>query len=250
MQNSMRAGCISMAVLFGLIVSGCGSDSSAYVKVIHASPGAPDVDVKAGGNFAAQNLAYGSASSAYAKVGAGSGRTVAVYATGQDSKALLSANQDLLKNQYYTVIALNTPAKLQAQILNDDDTPPSSGNFKIRVVHGSPSAGAVDVYVTAPGVNIDDPKNPVKPVLTGFTFGTVTPYLQVPAGTYEFRVTPTGNPAVVAIDSGSSGVTVPAGAIFTAVALDPNPNTSGASFSLLLTQDQPIAGVTPVAPAK
>jgi hypothetical protein len=250
MQKLMRAGCVAMTVLAGLIVPGCGSDSSAYVKVIHASPGAPNVDVKVGGSFAAQNLAFGSASSAYAKVGAGTKRTTAVYATGQDSKPLLSANQDLLKNQYYTVIALNTPAKLQAQILNDDDTAPNSGNIKIRVVHGSPSAGTVDVYVTAPGVNIDDPKNPVKPVLTGFTFGTVTPYLQVPAGTYEFRVTPTGNPSVVAIDTGSAGVTVPAGAIFTAVALDPNPNTSGSTFSLLLTQDQPVAGVTPVAPAQ
>jgi hypothetical protein len=84
--------------------------------------------------------------------------------------------------------------------------------------------------------------NPVKPVLSDFTFGTVTQYLEVPAGSYEVRVTPTGNPSVVAIDTGATGVPLAAGNIYTAVALNPNPSTNppGTAFSLLLTDDMPV----------
>lgn len=248
-------GKLSLAVVAAagfLTLAGCGGSSShAYVKFIHASPGAPNVDVKIKDKFAAQNAAYGSATSTYAPVPAGANEKVQVFAAGKDSSAVLSASQTFTKNQYYTILALNTPDKLQAAIENDDLTAPTSGNCKIRVVHGSPSAGAVDVYVTAPGVVINDPKNPVAPVLSNFTFGTVTKYLQVPAGSYEIRVTAHGDPSTVAIDTGASGVAVAAGSIYTAVALDPNPssNPPSTAFTLLLTQDQPVAGVTPMAPS-
>ncbi len=231
-----------------LAFTGCGGTSSySYVKFVHASPGAPNVDVKVGSTFAAQNAAYGTATASYTKVPAGMNEKVQVFAAGKDTTAVLSASQTLAKNQYYTVLALNTPANLSAAIENDDLTAPTSGNCKLRVVHGSPSAGAVDVYVTAPGVSLTDPNNPVKPVLTNFMFGTVTPYLQVPAGAYEVRVTVAGNPSAVAIDTGATGVPLMAGNIYTAIALDPNPssNPPGTAFSLLLTQDQPVAGVMP-----
>lgn len=231
-------------------LAGCGGSSSAYVKFIHASPGSPNVDAEVGDKFAAQNTAYGAATSGYTQVPAGPSEKIQVFAAGKDSSAVLTASQAFVKNQYYTILALNTPANLQAAIENDDLAAPTSGNCKVRVVHGSPSAGPVDVYVTAPGVNINDPTHPVTPVLTDFTFGTVTKYLEVPAGSYEIRVTVTGKPAEVAIDTGTAGVSLAAGDIYTAVALDPNPssNPPGTAFSLLLTQDQPVAGVVPMAP--
>jgi Domain of unknown function (DUF4397) len=239
----------AIAGIFAL--AGCGGTSDyAYVKFIHASPGVPNVDVQVASTFAAQNTAYGSATSGYAQVDAGTNVKVQVFAAGKDTTAVLSANAPFTQNQYYTILALNTPAKLQAAIENDDLTPPTSGDCKIRVVHGSPSAGPVDVYVTAPGVSLTDPKNPVTPVLSNFTFGTVTKYLQVPAGSYEVRVVVTGAPTEVAIDTGAAGVPLMAGNIYTAVALDPNPSSTppGRAFSLLLTQDQPVPGVTPAAP--
>ena len=241
---------LALSFAGALAIAGCGDSgsSSSYVKVIHASPGAPNVDVKVAGDFTAQNLQFGVATSQYAKVRAGTNRNVQVFAAGKDSSALLSAQSNFMKNQYYTVIALDTPSKLQAEIENDDLTPPSSGNVKVRVVHGAPSAGNVDVYVTAPGAVIDDPTKPVTPTLSNFAFGTVTKYLQIPAGSYQIRVTPTGQPSNVVIDTGSKGTTIAAGAIYTAVALDPDPSKTGSTFSLLLTQDMPVTGVTPVAP--
>lgn len=238
------------AVAASLAFTGCSDSGSAYVKFIHASAGAPNVDVEIGSDFAAKNAAFGTATSSYARVAAGSNGKVQVFAAGSDKTAVLSATQAFVKNQYYTIIALNTPAKLQAAIENDDLTPPTSGNCKLRVVHASTLAGPVDVYVTAPGVSITDPNNPVTPVLSNFTFGTVTKYLEVPAGSYEVRVTVAGNPSAVAIDTGATGVPLMAGDIYTAVALDPNPssNPPGMAPTLLLTQDQPVAGVMPMAP--
>lgn len=235
-----------------LSLAGCGGSSShSYVKFIHASPGTPNVDVKVGSAFAAQNVGFGAATSSYNQVNTGTSEKVQVFAAGKDSSAVLSAAQTFMKDQYYTIIALNTPSKLQAAIENDDLTAPSSGDCKIRVVHASTTAGAVDVYVTAPGVSLTDPANPVTPVLSNFTFGTVTKYLSVPAGSYEVRVTVAGNPAAVAIDTGATGVALTAGAIYTAVALDPNPSSTppGTEFSLLLTQDEPVQGVPSAAPS-
>lgn len=253
MKTNGKLAFASALAAAALTLAGCGGSSShAYIKFIHASPGAPNVDVEIKDAFAAKNAAYGSATSAYAPVPAGTNEKIQVFVAGKDTSAVLSASQTFTKNQYYTILALNTPDKLQAAIENDDLTAPTSGNCKIRVVHGAPSAGAVDVYVTAPGAIINDPKNPVTPVLSNFTFGTVTQYLSVPAGSYEIRVTAHGDPSAVAIDTGATGVPVSAGAIYTAVALDPNPasNPPGTALSLLLTQDQPVAGVTPVAPSK
>ena len=245
-----RFGAVSL-LASALLFSGCGGNSSySYVKFIHASAGAPNVDVQVGNSFAAQNASFGTATSAYAKVPAGTNEKIQVFAAGKDTTAVLSASQTLMENQYYTIIALNTPASLQAAIQNDDLTAPTSGNCKLRVVHASTLAGSVDVYVTAPGVSINNPKSPVTPVLSNFTFGTVTKYLQVPAGSYEVRVTAAGNPSAVAIDTGATGVPLTAGNIYTAVALDPNPssNPPGTVPTLLLTQDTPVAGVTPTTP--
>ena len=246
-----RLGAITLLVSL-LFFSGCGGSSSySYVKFIHASAGAPNVDVQIGSAFAAQNAAFGTGASTYSKVPAGTNEKIQVFSAGKDTTAALSASQTLAKNQYYTIIALNTLTKLQAAVENDDLTPPTSGNCKVRVVHASTLAGPVDVYVTAPGVSITDPKKPVTPILSAFTFGTVTKYLQVPAGSYEVRVTVAGDPSAVAIDTGAAGVPLTAGDIYTAVALDPNPSSTppGTAPTLLLTQDQPVAGVTPMAPA-
>lgn len=241
---------LPMACAAALFTGGCGGSSSySYVKVIHASAGSPNIDVKIGGDYAVKKLAFGNASAAYGRVHSGTNRSVQIFAASKDSSPLVSAQRTLMKNQYYTVIAWNTPANLQMQWGNDDLTPPGTGNFKVRIVHGAITAGNVDVYITAPGAVIDDPMHPVPPTLTNVAFATVTSYLEVPAGTYEIRVTPTGHPSTVLMDTGSQGTVLPTGSIYTAVALDPDPNANGSTFNLLLSQDQPVAGVPPTAPS-
>lgn len=85
-------------------------------------------------------------------------------------------------------------------------TPAASaqGNAKVRVVHASPDAPAVDVYVNG------------NKVLTNVPFFTASDYLDLPAGAYDIKVTPTGDPNTAVIDA--KGVTVDGGKAYTIAA--------------------------------
>jgi len=81
-------------------------------------------------------------------------------------------------------------------------------NAYVRVLHLSPDAPAVDVHVDG----IDGP------VLTGVSFSEGSAYLEVPAGTYTFRITAEGadpSSAVLVVD----GVALAADTYTTAVAV-------------------------------
>ncbi len=56
--------------------------------------------------------------------------------------------------------------------------PPAPGNAMIRVIHGSPGAPAVDVYVAGTDT----------PVIAGLAYSETSDWLEVPAGTYAFEI--------------------------------------------------------------
>jgi hypothetical protein len=61
---------------------------------------------------------------------------------------------------------------------------PAVTTAMVRVVHGSPDAGPVSVSVNG------------KTAITNFLYGTVTPYLSLPPGTYTLAVTTAGGATV------------------------------------------------------
>lgn len=90
----------------------------------------------------------------------------------------------------------------------DPDPAPPPPSF-VRVLHLSPDAPAVDVWVD--GFDA--------PVATDVAFGEGTSYLEVPEGTYTFRVAPTGTSpeaAVLVIE----GLSLAGGQWYTAAAID------------------------------
>lgn len=84
----------------------------------------------------------------------------------------------------------------------------------VRVVHASPAAGTVDVYV-------DGSK-----LLDDFTFGTVTNYVPVPEGNHRIQVAPDGKGAGAAVIDVT--VWLSGGTYYTAAAL----GTTTSGFSL------------------
>lgn len=87
--------------------------------------------------------------------------------------------------------------------------PPAAGDTaKVRVVHASPDAPAVDVWV----------KGLDQPLFKGAKYGDASAYADVPAGTYtiELRAAPStaADPVAFSVD----GVTIPKGAKITAIA--------------------------------
>ncbi len=199
----------TMVVGATIFTAGCGDSGHAQLRVVHASPDAPNVDVLVEGKTVLTNVAYETASN-YLTVGAGS-RKIEVRATGT-SQDVISATVSLSRNKYYTVLAADKLANITPLVLTDDNTPPASGQIKLRLVHASPTAGPVDIYVEAPGAGVTG-----SPTLTNVPFKAASSYLAVPAGSYEAYVTPTGT-KTVALDSGS--LSLSAGQIRTAVALD------------------------------
>ena len=202
-----------------------GPDGGARVRVVHASPDAPNVDVLLDDNEVLSDLAYLEASD-YLEASAG-GHNVKVNAAGT-ATTVIDADVTLAEGADYTVIASGLAAEITPIVLLDDNSTPEAGNARVRAIHGAPGAPAVDVYVTAPGADIET----ALPVLTSVEFGDVGDYLDVPAGDYQVRVTLAGT-KVAAIDSGT--LTLESGDVRTAIAVDAP--GGGAPFDLLVLAD-------------
>jgi hypothetical protein len=199
--------------------------ADARVRVVHASPDAPNVDVLVDNAVALSDVPSLGVSD-YLGVPSG-GRNLKVNAAGT-ATTVIDADADLAEGGDYTVIASGLVSAIEPLVLRDDNTAPAAGNVRVRAIHGAPSAPAVDIYVTAPGADL----SLEAPVLTNVAFGDVADYLEAPAGTYQVRVTPAGSKTVV-IDSGP--LTLASGQVRTAIAVDAA--GGGAPFGLLLLED-------------
>ena len=202
-----------------------GPEGQARVRVVHASPDAPNVDLLLDNAKVLSDVPY-LASSDYLATSAGD-HNLKVNAAGTATTAI-DADVTLADGTDYTVIASDLVAQITPIVLQDDNTAPAAGDARVRAIHGAPSAPTVDVYVTAPGADLET----ATPVLTNVAFGDVADYLEVPAGEYQVRVTPAGT-KTVAIDSGA--LTLESGQVRTAIAVDAP--GGGAPFDLLVLAD-------------
>lgn len=214
------------------LLAGCDSDSTtgpdatAQVRVVHGSPNAPAVDVLVDGMRVLSNVAYRQFSG-YLEVPAGT-RNVRVNAA-NTTTSVINANPAVAAGGAYTIIATNLLASIEPLVLTDNLAAPAAGNIKLRLVHGAPNVGSVDIYVTAPGADIAT----LSPTLTGVPFKGASNYLEVAAGSYRVRITPAGT-KTVAIDTGT--LTLAAGQVRTAIAVEAQ--GGGAPLSALLLPDR------------
>lgn len=199
-----------------LATAACSDDDSngpgpqAQVRVVHASPDAPAVDVLVDDQSVLTGVAY-KGFSGFLGVAAGT-RNIKVNAAGT-STTVIDADLPLTKDSAYTVIATDLVAAITPLVLTDDLSDPAAGNFKLRLVHGAPNVGLVDIYITAPGADI----SAVTPDLAGVPFQGASGYIEAPAGQYQVRITPAGS-KTPALDTGA--LTLAAGQIRTAIAVE------------------------------
>lgn len=200
-------------------------NATAKIRGVHASPDAPAVDVLFDSTLLVQNARFGDASK-YVDVLADAHR-IRVAPTGT-TNAVIDATVSLDTGSATTVIAVDKLAKIAPLVLKDDLSGPARGNVRIRLVHASPSAGKVDIYITAPGADLAN----AKPTIAGFAFKDASAYLEVPEGAYQVRIALAGT-KTVAIDSGTLALT--AGQVRTAIAIDPAPGST--KFGAILLAD-------------
>jgi len=221
--------CLTAAVSVLGVSMAFAQATTGRVRVLHASPDAPAVDVLVDGAKVLENLPYKEYSE-YLALPAGT-HEIRVNVTGTTT-TVLQASPNVMAGTDYTAIAVGFAGKapaLKLLLLQDNNALPAGNNIKVRVVHGAASAPAVDVYVTTPFETLDGKNS----VLSNVPFEAASGYLEVPASLYQARVAVAGT-KTIAIDSHRL-VTWP-GIIRTIVAVDAK--NGGAPFDLIVLPDR------------
>jgi hypothetical protein len=160
---------------------------TAKVRVLHGSPDAPAVDVYLDDTIVAAltNVPFG-AISEYLEIPAGD-HNVKVFATGTTADPVIDADVAVAAGARYTIAATGALADIAAQVL-EDDVSASCSSAKVRVVHFSADAPAVDVATTG--------STPAEAVVKGLEYPDATGWLELPGGTYDLEVRLAGETTV------------------------------------------------------
>jgi hypothetical protein len=204
---------------------------SANVRVAHMSPNAPNVDVLVDGSPALEDVPF-AAVSEYLEVPAGE-RQVEITAAGDPETSVFSGAVPVEADASYTVAAVgeigdDADEPFEPLVLEDDNSGPGSDTARVRLVHASPDAPAVDVTVASSGDALFD----------GAAFGDAS-YAEVPAGDYTLQIrgdTESDDGDVVT----EFDVSLAGGQVYTAFAagyLSPDDEPADTAFDLVVAQD-------------
>jgi trimeric autotransporter adhesin len=188
------------------------------IRALHASPDAPAVNIWVNGAAALTDVDYAQGSGFLPVVEENVVQVEAITPAG--NAVVIDADVSLDYSTEASVIAVNTVEDgIRAlAIVNNSDERIAEGYFRAQVVHASPSAPPVDVYVTALGADLLA-SAPVNGAMTQLDFESYTGRLEVPAGSYQIRIVVAGDATKTAVfDSGE--VDLPAGADLMIVAVD------------------------------
>jgi hypothetical protein len=160
---------------------------TAKVRVLHASPDAPAVDVYLDDAKvdALTNVPFATISG-YLDIPAGD-HNVKVYATGSTTDPVIDADVTVAAGTRTTIAATNAVASITAQVLADKPSP-DCDTASVRVVHFSADAPAVDVATSGSA--------PADAVVKNLAYPNATDYVALPAGSYDLEVRLAGTTTV------------------------------------------------------
>jgi len=174
----------SVLVLSLAMVTNVFAAGGPRIRVVHASPDAPAVDIWADDAPAFQNAPFKGITS-YATLSPGM-HNFKVVPAGATSPVVIEADLDLQDGVDYTVVAVNTLDAIEPLVLVDNNAAPAAGKAHVRFVHASPDAPAVDIRVANGGPTL----------FGGISFKGAGDYLPVDAGTYDLEVVVSGTDTV------------------------------------------------------
>jgi hypothetical protein len=173
---------ITLALALGLMTVALADGHQARVRVVHASPDAPAVDVLVNDGVAFSNAPF-KGITGYAALDTGT-YNVKVVPTGATTPVVIEADLDL-EAKDYTVVAVGLLENIEPLVLVDNNSAPAAGKAHVRFVHASPDAPAVDIAVKG---------GPV--LFSNIAFKAIGDYLPVDAGTYDLEVRLAGTETV------------------------------------------------------
>ena len=182
---------------------GMGTEMDAFVNILHASPDAPAVDIWVDGAKAVEGLAFGSATG-WVALPAGDHQVTVTPAGGTADQAVIDVKVTLEADHGYEVAAAGLVANIGAHIYPVNFAA-AGENARVRVVHTSPDAPAVDIALKGGDV-----------LVPNLAFPSASDYLEVPAASYDFEVRAAGT-TTVALDL--PGVALEAGMVYSVYAI-------------------------------
>jgi hypothetical protein len=151
------------------------ADSTAFVRIIHASPDIGTADIFVDGAKVLSSFPFGGTTD-YVRIPTGPHKIqIALIGKGPNA-AVLTQTLSVGSSVPYTVAATGTSATgLSLQVFTDNNLI-ASGQARVRIYHLSPDAGPLDV--TTGG----------KTVITGLSYKQASNYLTLSAGAYTFTM--------------------------------------------------------------
>ena len=208
--------------------------SDSMVRVLHASPDAPEVDVYVNGDKvdALSGLSFGDLS-AYVAVPGGT-YAIKVCATADATVCPIDvAALDIAAGTHYTIAATNALATIEAQVLVDDPSP-TAGKAQDRVVHFSADTPAVDVLTQDKSAK----------VVENLAYPDATDYLTLDPGSYDLIVCASADNTVCPLDPGA--LDLAGGTSYSVFAIG---SLTGDSLTAAVGVDGVAAAAAPTAPA-
>jgi hypothetical protein len=150
--------------------------TDATVRVVHASPGAPNVDVLVDGQPIVQDLAFGSATDYFPL--AGGDHKVQITPTGEGAdSALIDTDLNVDGGDAYVFAALGRLNDIEGKVYKVNIDQIDEGKARARLINASPDAGKISVSVTGG----DE-------LFGGTDFKDASDYNDLDAGTYSLDV--------------------------------------------------------------
>ena len=117
-------------------------------------------------------------------------RTLVLQKTADPAVTVATLNFTIVEGADHTVYATGgTAGGAVTGWMTTDPTPgPAAGQVAVRIVNMSPTGGAMDFFVTAPGADLST----ATPTAANIAYHGESPYVDLAAGTYRIRAVPAG----------------------------------------------------------
>lgn len=158
--------------------------TNSYVRILHASPDAPGVDVYVNNRLIARDVTYREFTQ-YIPI-AGGLYNIKLYPTGQTANPVVDTNVNIPPRSIFTIAATGQLANLDLTLSVEPPVNRLPGETLLRFAHLSPGTVNVDALLSDGTILAND-----------IEYKEVTDYRRIRPGVYEFQFRPTGTDATV-----------------------------------------------------
>lgn len=156
---------------------------NSFIRFLHASPGAPDVDIYVDGNMVVKDLDYTEVSK-YLPVGP-EDMHIQVFPAGDTTSPVIDTEVNIPPSERITISIIGTLPNINLLPILLSVEPVDTPTVLLRVVHLSPNTPQVDVTVTD-GV-----------MFNNLEYKQVSEFVTIPPGSYNIQVRLSGEDEIV-----------------------------------------------------